>query len=207
MFAATTLWLFIGTSLILILIPGPDLIFTLTQGITNGKKAGVITAMGLSAGNTVHTLAAALGLSLIIKTSVTAFTIFKSLGALYLLYLAYKSIKHRKEALQLDGAAEPDTKGLLLKGVLMNILNPKVAVFFLTFLPQFVNYSAGSVPLQMILFGLIFIGLTAVIFSAIGYFAGGFRKIFLRSPRSNEIMNIAAAVIFSALAVKLLTMH
>lgn len=205
MIDAATLWLFIGTSLILILIPGPDLLFTLTQGMTNGKKAGVITAMGLSAGNMVHTLAAAVGLSLIVKTSVIAFTMFKLSGAVYLIYLAYKAIKYRKEKIDLKNSPNHGSNGLFLKGIVMNILNPKVAIFFLTFLPQFVDYQKGSVPLQMCLLGFIFILLTAVIFSLVGYFSGVFRSIFLRSPRSNEWMNIIAGTIFILLAVKLIT--
>lgn len=204
MFDVPTLLLFIGTSMILIMIPGPDLIFTLTQGMSNGKRAGIITAMGLSVGNIVHTVAAAIGLSLIVRTSVLAFTIFKSLGALYLLYLAYKAIKYRKETIDLSSSQKTDNKGLFLKGVLMNILNPKVAIFFLTFLPQFVNYQLDNVPLQMCTLGLIFIGLTAIIFSLIGYFSGVLRSLFLRSPRSNEIMNIVAGIIFIVLSIKLL---
>ncbi|UQZ36864.1 LysE family translocator [Paenibacillus sp. PK3_47] len=206
MITAANLWLFIGTSIILIMIPGPDLIFTLTQGIANGRRAGVVTALGLSAGNTVHTIAAALGLSLIFQTSAIAFTIFKISGALYLFYLAYKSVKYRKATVEISSSSRQEVKGLFLKGTIMNILNPKVAIFFLTFLPQFVNDSQEHVPLQMIIFGMIFIMLTAVIFSLVGYFSGWFRNLFLRSPRSNEGMNIAAGIIFTALAVKLLTM-
>lgn len=205
MFDATTLSLFIATSLILIIIPGPDLVFTLTQGMTNGKKAGVITAMGLSVGNIVHTLAAALGLSLIVKTSVIAFTIFKSLGAVYLFYLAYKAYKHRKDKIDLSNHQIHDSKSLFLKGILMNILNPKVAIFFLTFLPQFVNYQMGNTPLQMCVLGLVFIILTVMIFSIVGYFSGVFRSFLLRSPRSNEMMNMIAGTIFVLLAIKLIS--
>lgn len=91
--------------------------------------------MGLSLGNVVHTLAAAPGLSLIIKTSVVVFTIFKMIGAIYLFYLAFQAIKHKKEPVHLDSLNSNDSKGLFLRGLLMNILNPKVAIFFLTFLP------------------------------------------------------------------------
>ncbi|CAM4438026.1 LysE family translocator [Paenibacillus tarimensis] len=207
MFDAASLLFFIGTSILLIIIPGPDLIFTVTQGMTNGRKAGVVTALGLSLGNIIHTLAAVLGLSLIIQTSAVAFTIFKILGALYLFYMAFKAIKHRKEQLQPDSRTEKSrqTKGLFLRGVMMNILNPKVAIFFLTFLPQFVNYRADWVPLQMCLLGFIFIALTAVIFGLLGYFAGSFRDRLFRRPRFSEYMNIAAASIFLGLGIKLLT--
>ncbi|NRD77014.1 LysE family translocator [Bacillus sp. BRMEA1] len=205
MFHAATLLLFMGTAIILILIPGPDLLFTITQGMTNGRRAGITTALGLSLGNIVHTLAAALGLSLIIKTSVVLFTIFKSIGALYLFYLAYQSLKHRKEQMDLNAGKNSEGKGLFLKGLLMNIFNPKVAIFFLTFLPQFVNYKFESVPLQMCILGLIFIMLTAIIFSLFGYFSGVFRERLLKNPRFNEYLNIAATVIFIGLGLKLLT--
>jgi threonine/homoserine/homoserine lactone efflux protein len=134
--------------------------------------------MGLSLGNIVHTLAAALGLSLIIKTSAVVFTIFKSLGAIYLFYLAFQAIKHRKEAIHLHSESNNESKNLFLRGLLMNILNPKVAIFYLTFLPQFINYKLSNVPLQMCMLGLIFIVLTSIIFSLLGYFAGSFRDRF-----------------------------
>ncbi|WP_342046053.1 LysE family translocator [Bacillus sp. OTU530] len=205
MFDAATILLFIGTSIILIVIPGPDLIFTITQGMTNGRKAGIVTAMGLSLGNIVHTLAAALGLSLIIKTSAVVFTIFKSLGAIYLFYLAFQAIKHRKEAIHLHSESNNEPKDLFLRGLLMNILNPKVAIFYLTFLPQFINYKLSNVPLQMCMLGLIFIVLTAIIFSLLGYFAGSFRDRLLQNPRFSEYMNMTAAVIFIGLGAKLIT--
>lgn len=205
MFTLTTLLLFIGTSILLILVPGPDLIFTITQGMANGRKAGIFTAIGLSLGNTVHTLAAALGLSIIIKTSAVAFTIFKTFGAVYLFYLAYKAIKYRKESINMDSEKVNNTKGLFLRGFLMNILNPKVAVFFLTFLPQFVNYKGGNAPVQMCILGLIFIILTAIIFSLLGYFSGIFRDRLFKKPRFSEYMNVTAASIFIGLGVKLIT--
>lgn len=205
MFDLATLLLFIGTAIILIIIPGPDLIFTVTQGMTNGKKAAVITAMGLSLGNVVHTFAAAVGLSLIVKTSPIVFTIFKTLGTIYLFYLAFQAIKHRKESLDLNSQHTKNTSGLFLRGLLMNVLNPKVAIFFLTFLPQFINYENGYVPIQMCILGLIFIILTAIIFSLLGYFSGIFRDRLIKNPRFNEYMNITAAIIFTGLGLMLIT--
>ncbi|HDX9707281.1 TPA: LysE family translocator, partial [Bacillus thuringiensis] len=155
-------------------------------------------------GNIVHTLAAAIGLSLIIKTSVVAFTIFKILGAMYLFYLAFQAIKHRKEKIDMNSYQNSDTSGLFLRGLLMNILNPKVAIFYLTFLPQFVNYNREDVPLQMCILGLIFILLTAIIFSLFGYFSGVLREKLLKKPRFNEHMNVTAAIIFIILGVKLI---
>jgi threonine/homoserine/homoserine lactone efflux protein len=205
MFSISTLILFVGAAVLLILIPGPDLIFAVTQGITNGRKAGLYTALGLALGNTVHTLAAALGLSIIVKTSPVLFTIFKIAGSLYLFNLAWKSLKHRKTALKLSPGEKKGERALLLRGLIMNVLNPKVAIFFLTFLPQFVNYEYGFVPLQMVTLGLIFIVLTALIFGTLAYFAGVFSGRLLEKPRIQEGANLAAGIIFAGLGLGLLT--
>ncbi|OAB41286.1 threonine transporter RhtB [Paenibacillus antarcticus] len=205
MFTLSSFLLFIGTSIVLILIPGPDLIFAITQGMTNGRKAGFYTAIGLSLGNIVHTLAAALGLSIIITTSVTAFSIFKWAGALYLFYLSYKAIKYRKNPIQINVAEPKSQRSLLLKGLTMNILNPKVAIFFLTFLPQFVQYKHGYVPLQMIILGLIFLILSGIIFALLAYFAGTFSQRLLEKPKFAEYANVTAAIIYIGLGLKLLT--
>ncbi|MHA0857978.1 LysE family translocator [Paenibacillus sp. CMAA1364] len=194
-----------STSIILILIPGPDLIFAITQAISNGRKAGVYTAIGLSLGNIVHTLAAALGLSVVIMTSATAFLLLKWLGAIYLFYQTYKSIKHRKIHIQINMDGNKNKRNLLIKGFTMNILNPKVAIFFLTFLPQFVNYAAGQVPIQMIILGVIFIILSVIMFTFIAYFAGSFSQRLITKPRYSEIANIIAGFIYLGLGMKLLT--
>ncbi|MDQ0194298.1 LysE family translocator [Paenibacillus wynnii] len=204
MFSISTLFLFMGAAVLLIFIPGPDLIFAITQGITNGRKAGLYTAIGLALGNTVHTLAAAFGLSVLVKTSPILFTLFKIAGALYLFNLAWKSLKFRKAALSLTPGEKIHEGSLLRKGLIMNVLNPKVAIFFLTFFPQFVNYEYGQVPLQMILLGLIFIILTALIFGLCAYFAGIFSSKLLERPLFQEGANIGAGVIFLCLGIKLL---
>lgn len=139
------------------------------------------------------------------KTSPLLFTLFKIAGALYLFNLTYKSLKHRKATLLVNDGEKKDERALLRRGLIMNILNPKVAIFFLTFLPQFVNYDYGVVPLQMLVLGLIFIVLTALIFGALAYFAGAFSSKFLEKPRVQEGANIAAGVIFVGLGMKLLT--
>lgn len=206
MFTTSTLLLFITASILLILAPGPDIIFTITQGITNGRKAGFFTAIGLCLGNSVHTMAAAFGLSVIFKTSQVAFVLFKTLGALYLFYLAYQAIKHRNDPLvENNEENKVNHKDLLLRGFFMNVLNPKVALFFLAFLPQFVNSEYGNIPFQMILLGLIFMVLVAIIFGALGFFAGSFGDLILKKPNFAKTMNWASATVFLGLGVKLLT--
>lgn len=206
MFSLSALLLFVTSSILLILAPGPDIVFAITQGLTNGRKAGFFTAMGLCLGNSVHTMAAALGLSVIFKTSEVAFVLFKTLGALYLFYLAFKAVKHRNDPLAVNrDNNEVKHSGLLLRGFFMNVLNPKVALFYLAFLPQFVNPDYGNIPLQMILLGLIFMLLVAVIFGSLGYFAGSFGDWVLKKPGFAKVMNLASATVFCGLGIKLIT--
>ncbi len=205
MFTLSSLALFAGSSILLILAPGPDIIYTITQGVSNGKRAGVLTALGLAAGNIVHTFAAAFGVSIIFKTSQVAFIAFKTLGALYLFYLAIMAVRHRRDMFRSESPGEKRMSGAALcaKGFLMNVLNPKVALFFLAFLPQFVNGHAGHVPLQIITLGLIFIALVVVIFGTLGYFAGSFAQRLIGNRQFSEAMSWISALIFIGLGVRL----
>ncbi len=205
MISLSTLLLFSGTSILLILAPGPDIIFAITQGISKGKKAGVLTAAGLGLGNSVHTLAAAFGVSLIFKTSEIAFVAFKIFGACYLFWLAFKAIKSRNEPIVSEGTKDEKTNpaAFIAKGFIMNVLNPKVALFFLAFLPQFTDPSAGNVTLQIIIFGTIFILLVILIFGTAGFFSGTIGKKFLSDIRFSRNMNIVSAAVFILIGLKL----
>lgn len=197
------LTLFIPASFLLIIAPGPDILFVVAQGVSSGKRAGFFTALGLAFGNSVHTLAAALGVSLIFKTSVLAFTVFKVAGALYLFYLAYKAIKHRKDLMKMNEQDRKPAHHLIARGFIMNVLNPKVALFFLAFLPQFVSKNAGSPFAQIVSLGAIFIILVVIIFGAIGLTAGTFGQFLTRSRRANEALNLLCAAVFIGLGIKL----
>lgn len=200
------LLLFCGASLLLILAPGPDLLFLIAQSIARGRAAGVATALGLAAGNLVHTLAAALGASVVFRTSAIAFQSLKVLGVLYLLYLAWRAFRNRKDLLAVTpdaGTSGGDGRALFWRGFLMNVLNPKVALFFLAFLPQFVTGDGSPIALQMVGLGLIFMGLVVVVFGAIGLAAGQVGRQLSRHPRVNEVMGWATASLFVALGVRL----
>ena len=145
------LLVFIPTSLLLIIAPGPDILFVVAQGISSGKRAGFFTALGLAFGNSVHTLAAALGVSLIFKTSMITFIVFKAAGALYLFYLAYKAIRHRKDLIKMNEQDSKPIHHLIGRGFLMNVLNPKVALFFWLFYPSSF-LKTGEAPLFKPLF-------------------------------------------------------
>lgn len=195
--------LFIPASLLLIVAPGPDILFVVAQGVSSGKRAGFFTALGLAFGNSVHTMAAALGVSLIFKTSVVAFTVFKVAGALYLFYLAYKAIKHRKDLMKMNEQDRKPAHHLIARGFIMNVLNPKVALFFLAFLPQFVAKDAASPFGQILILGAIFIILVIIVFGAIGLTAGTFGQFLTRSRKANEVLNWLCAAVFIGLGIKL----
>lgn len=200
----TQLIIFIGASFLLCLAPGPDNIYVLTQGITKSKKAAIITTLGLCSGLIIHTSAAALGISVIFQTSELAFNIVKYAGAAYLLYIAYQAFKYRNEPLDLKVQnSSSELKKLFLKGFIMNILNPKVSIFFLAFLPQFVNTQAGSVPIQMVTLGIIFMIMTVIVFSSIGIAANLLSSKLQKNPNIVKYMNIMTSTVLVALGVKL----
>ncbi|MDR2081759.1 MAG: LysE family translocator [Campylobacteraceae bacterium] len=202
-----TFWSFLAASIMLALAPGPDIIFVITQGITRGAKAAVTLAFGLSSGVIVHTALAALGVSVIFKTSETAFFILKTAGALYLFYLAYQAFIHRNELVRAE--AEKNRKNLSAKklfarGFFMNVLNPKVILFFLSLFPQFVKEENGFVALQMAQLGLIFMLSALAVFIFVGAFAGKASSALMQNPKFAKIANTVTACIFAAIAVKLI---
>jgi RhtB (resistance to homoserine/threonine) family protein len=197
-------WLipYIAVSLIIVLIPGQDMIFVMTQSIASGVKAGIKTVLGSITGTFVHTLLAAVGLSIIFQKSIIAFTILKIVGVLYLLFLAYQSFREKSEPLELTEKAQQQHH--FRKGFVSNLTNPKVAIFFITFLPQFVNSSLGHVSLQMVLFGIIFIAETLIIFSLIALFASGLGKKVKKSRVFQHTLKYVKGTVFGVLGLKLL---
>ncbi|GFE49619.1 threonine transporter RhtB [Roseobacter cerasinus] len=194
---------FLTASVALAMAPGPDNIFVLTQSALHGRMAGVIVTLGLCAGVMVHTTAVALGVAVIFQTSALAFTLLKLLGAAYLLYLAWNAVR--------AGAADFGQAGhrlapraLFLRGLVMNVTNPKVAIFFLAFLPQFADPERGPVTPQIFLFGLAFVVCALAVFCTVAVAAGSLGVWLSRRPRAQIMINRAAAVVFVGLAVRLL---
>jgi threonine/homoserine/homoserine lactone efflux protein len=199
---ATTLLYFLGASIALSLAPGPDNIFVVTQGIARGRKAAIVTALGMCSGVSVHTAAAAFGISALFYSSLVAFNIIKYAGAAYLLYLAYKTIRERS-AIRLAKADDRTGADLFKRGFIMNVLNPKVAMFFLAFLPQFVSPKTGHFALQMLLLGFIFMLQAIVIFCLIGYFSGSVGNLILTRPRIGTYLDFLTAGVFTSLGIRL----
>ena len=199
---SSTLLCFLGASIAVTIAPGPDNIFVLTQGIARGRKPAIVTALGMCSGIGVHTTAAAFGISALFYSSATAFNAVKFAGAAYLLFLAWKTLKG-SSAVRLTTADDRAASALFKRGFIMNVLNPKVAMFFLAFLPQFVTRSTPDFPLLMLLLGVIFMVQAAVIFSLIGFFAGSIGAFILARPRFARWFDWLTAGVFTSLGVRL----
>jgi len=209
----SNLLFFVSASLLLIIAPGPDIVFLITQGVTRGPRAGFATAMGLAAGNLVHTTAAALGVSVIFRASPIAFQALKLAGVGYLLFLAWRAVRTSTrpptdtvpETTATDLVLTPDRSGSLFwRGFLMNILNPKVALFFLAFLPQFASPMAGPIAVQMAAYGILFTLLVVVVFGAFGVLAGTLRGWLTRKPGAGTRgFGWIVALVYVALAIRL----
>lgn len=198
-----TLIMFATASILLALAPGPDNLFVLTQSMLFGRSAGFKITLGLCTGLIFHTTVVSLGVAAIFQTSVIAFNTLKYIGAAYLLYLAYGAFKASSSKLEVKESVKLSSWNLYRRGIIMNITNPKVSIFFMAFLPQFTDPAKGSITLQMFLLGFIFILATIVIFGSISQLAGAAGRLLSKSAKVDRVLNILAGSVFAALAVKL----
>ena len=205
-----TLLAFFGVSVLLALTPGPDNLFVLVQSAQRGWRAGMAVVLGLFAGLVVHTAAVALGLAAVFAASKLAFTVLKFCGAAYLAWLAWQAL--RAPAVLAVGAGTsgasavaPSALRMVGRGMVMNLTNPKVLIFFLAFLPQFADPARGSVALQLMVLGGVFMFATLLVFDAIACFSGAFGVLLQRSARAQRWLNRVAGLVFLGLAVRLAT--
>ena len=196
---------FIIASTLLSLAPGPDNIFVLMQSALYGKKSGLVVTLGLCTGLIFHTCAVAIGLAALFQTSTLAFNLLKIIGAAYLLYLAWQAFLASTMNLESDKPLIKSFKKLYLRGVIMNLTNPKVTIFFLAFLPQFASPDVGEIAPQILILGIVFICVALLIFGAIALFAGTIGEWFSHSPKAQIYLNRIAATVFTGLAIKLAT--
>ena len=153
--SASAIALFCLASVALAVVPGPAVTYIVTQSIDKGRRAGLVSALGVASGGLVHVAAATVGLSALIASSATAFTTVKLVGAVYLIVIGVRRILSREEDTEVQVAPTPHRR-LYAQGVVVNVLNPKTALFFLAFLPQFVDASSGSIPAQVAFLGVLF---------------------------------------------------
>lgn len=194
---------FFAASVMLGLAPGPDNLFVLAQSALQGSAAGLFVTAGLCTGLLVHTAAVAVGVAAVIQGSVFAFNLLKAAGAAYLLYLAWQAF--RSSAGPRGSAARSRLRPgqLYRRGIIMNVTNPKVSMFFLAFLPQFVDPDRGSVTAQIIQLGVLFIVATVLVFGAVSLLAGSLGAWLSRSEAAQRTLNVAAGCLFVGLAFRL----
>ncbi|HWL09616.1 MAG TPA: LysE family translocator [Planctomicrobium sp.] len=203
MVSTEVLLLFMTASAALAVAPGPDNIFVLTQSAIHGRKSGIFVTLGLCTGLLVHIAAVAFGVAAIFKTSAVAFTVLKVVGAAYLLYLAWQAFCAGDAKINADSNTRSSNQSLYLRGILMNVTNPKVAIFFMAFLPQFVDSSRGGISIQVMTLGAVFMITAFIIFCSIACAAGQIGSWLKRSKRAQVGMNRLAGTIFILLAFRL----
>jgi len=196
---------FFLASALLAIAPGPDNVFVLTQSALHGKLSGLVVVFGLCTGLLVHTAAVAFGVAVIFQASTLAFTLLKIIGAGYLVYLAWQIFRATPEQIRMQSDQQKSLATLYRRGIIMNVTNPKVSVFFLAFLPQFADPVRGPISLQMVALGGIFITATILVFGAIALIGGALGEWLNRSERAQRVMNWTAGTIFVGLALKLVT--
>lgn len=192
------------TSLALIFTPGPDIIYVLTRGVAQGRSAALSASAGFALGNFAHTFFAVVGISAVIASSAALFNIVKFAGAAYLIYLGIKIFKSAPLGMTNDDKPMSSNRLIFRQSVLANILNPKVAVFFLAFFPQFIRPENGHGAVQMILLGTIFVVLTMIGFGSIALMCGYINRFLTKSKNASNILNKAAGSILVLLGLRLL---
>lgn len=196
------LGLFLVASALLTVAPGPDIVYVLTRGIAQGPRAGIAAALGFATGCIFHTLLAALGVAALIRSSDFAFNAVRYAGAAYLVWIGFQALRHRASFALAESGAPLALLAIYRQSVIGNALNPKVTLFFLSFLPQFVDASAGHVGWQMAMLGAVFMAQTVVIFGAVAVFSGWIGARFRRNPALGARLNVFAGLTFIALGIR-----
>lgn len=196
----STLLVFSGVALVLLLVPGPAVIYIVTTAATQGRRAGLLSVVGIHAGTLVHIGAAVAGLSAIIVTSAAAFTAVKLAGALYLTVVGLRMLFGRSESEAVE-VPERSRRSMVTRGFVVNVLNPKTAVFFLAFVPQFVEVGAGNETVQLLVLGLTFVGLGLMTDGLYALGAGTVGPRILNTPRIRRRKDQVAGAVYVTLGV------
>jgi threonine/homoserine/homoserine lactone efflux protein len=202
----TYLALFLLAALGLLIIPGPAVLYIITRSVEQGKRAGFASVLGVELAGLIHTVAAALGLSALLLASALAFSIVKYLGAAYLIYLGIRTLLAREKTIEVHTALPRSASRLFAQGFLVNLLNPKTALFFYAFLPQFVDPARGAVIEQILLFGTLFVSLafcTDSLYALLGSTIGG---LFRRSALLRRVQRYVTGGIYIVLGLTTATL-
>src|SRR5437588_123049 len=186
---------YLATVTVLILVPGPDMLFALATGIRSGSRAGFLAAVGAAAGEVVHITTAALGLAALFRTAPLLFDLMRFAGAAYLVYLGIQTLRARNESLlATPGRGAAGARRAFWRGALTNLLNPKMALFTIAFLPQFVDTSRGNVGLQFLVLGACFVALEILVDGTVGMLAGRFRQLLTRRSTARTLRAVCGSV-------------
>ena len=196
-------WAFLLTALVIVATPGTGAIFTIAAGLSRGPRAAVVAALACTLGTLPHLVAALTGLAAVLHASGVAFAVLKYLGVAYLLYMAWSTWTHRREPLTGTAEGAGSFRSVITSGITLNLLNPKLTLFFFAFLPQFVPASTPHATARMLLLSSVFVALTFVVFAAYGVCAGLLRERVLSRPRLVERIQAFFAAAFAALGLKL----
>ena len=196
---------FLTAAILLTIAPGPDIIYVLVQSMVNGKKDGILTAAGLVSGILIHTSLVAFGVSALIRQSDTLFLIIKIFGACYLLFIAYKVYKGGDQvAISAEAVPKKRNFALYSQGFIMNVLNPKVTIFFLAFFPGFLWEPEGNTLYQFYILGFLFMIQAFVIFSVVALLSGKISKYLNRHPASGKFLKWLQIIVFLGIAILIL---
>ncbi|MGP3912032.1 LysE family translocator [Nonomuraea sp. NBC_00507] len=201
----STLALFSVVTLGLLVVPGPAVLYIVTRSVSQGRAAGMISVLGVHAGSVVHVAAAALGISALLAASATAFTVVKYVGVAYLVWLGVRKLVRRSEGEQAIELRVQSKQRLFWEGFVVNVLNPKTAIFFLAFLPQFVKPDAGPVGPQMLLLGLLWIVLGMASDGTYAMLASALADRVRRSARARRRLDVGSGLVYLGLAAWLTT--
>jgi threonine/homoserine/homoserine lactone efflux protein len=206
MFPTDVLLAYLAAVLVVVIAPGPDNLLAIGRGLSQGRLAAALSSLGAGLGIGVHTLAATLGLTLVLQTSPLAFWVVKAAGGAYLLWLGWKALVSHS-LISFEPTAAQSLRRVFSTALLSNVLNPKPGLFVVAFIPQFTDPARGPVPLQMLVYGAIFAVLTTLIFTVMGSFAAQLSGWLARRPRSTTALNIGAGLTFIAAGLSILALE
>ena len=195
----STFLVFMAATVALLVVPGPAVIFIVTRSVTQGRSAGLVSVLGIHTGSVVHVAAAALGISALLAASATAFSVVKYLGTAYLIFLGLRRLLRRRRNEETVEVPPTQHARLYRQGIVVNVLNPKTAIFFLAFLPQFVNPARGPVLVQIAVLGMCFILLGLVSDSTYALLSGTLSGRLRRSTSVRRHLDRASGVIYLGL--------
>lgn len=200
----TNLFLFATTAIVMICTPGPDIIYVSTRGLAQGRCVALLSTLGVCIGYVIHTALAILGLSALLQASTTAFDLVRYAGAGYLLYLGIRTLLSKESLIPSNSPTAPVKRGRIVwQGIITSVLNPKGILFFVAFLPQFIDAQAGNVPIQMLFYGVSFTLLCLLIYGTIGHFSGQLGTRLARQPRIASFMKWFSGSVLVALGLRI----